>query len=213
MEWIELTDRKGQELPELWLLHGYGSHEGDLFALSPALEEFEIRALRAPIDIIPTGHAWYSLSFDHVGMKTEDLGEAAGSLEMLIDALNEHQLKHPERQRPYILGFSQGGILANALAWKRPDLVSAVVSICSYMPWNWPFLMDHTPGELCPVYGAFGTHDGVIQPEISIKSYEILEERNPDLVWKGYPMAHTIHPSAFQDVKTWLLAQASSATP
>jgi len=212
MNWVELNARAGQGLPELWLLHGYGSHEGDLFGLSPALEEFEIKALRAPIDLIPTGHAWYSLSFDYNGLKSEDLSEAEQSLAKIVATLEQHHLEHPNRPRPIILGFSQGGILANALAWTRPDLVTATVSICSYMPWNWAFINDKAPESFCPSYNAYGLHDGVILPEISMRSYEKLEMVNPNLVWKGYPMAHTIHPSAFQDVKAWMLEQASNAT-
>ena len=48
------TDRVGR--PLLLILHGYGSHEGDLFSLAPHLPLTPVlAALRAPL---PVGDGW-----------------------------------------------------------------------------------------------------------------------------------------------------------
>ena len=52
-------ERERADRPLIVLLHGYGSHEGDLFALSPALPlTATIASLRAPRSAGP-GFAWW----------------------------------------------------------------------------------------------------------------------------------------------------------
>ncbi|MEP2277858.1 MAG: phospholipase, partial [Maribacter sp.] len=57
-----LTDKKP---PVLFMLHGYGSNEEDLFSFAPELpEELCIIAVRAPYILQPYGYAWYAINFD-----------------------------------------------------------------------------------------------------------------------------------------------------
>ena len=45
----------------LFLLHGYGSHEEDLFSFANYLpEDYLIISLRAPLSLSFGGYAWYS---------------------------------------------------------------------------------------------------------------------------------------------------------
>jgi phospholipase/carboxylesterase len=55
-------ERERRDRPLLVLLHGYGSHEGDLFSLSPGLPLSPVIAsLRAPLLAGP-GNAWFPLT-------------------------------------------------------------------------------------------------------------------------------------------------------
>ena len=51
--------------PVMFLLHGYGSNEEDLFSFAPELpEELCIISVRAPYPMEPYGNAWYAINFD-----------------------------------------------------------------------------------------------------------------------------------------------------
>ena len=51
--------------PVLFLFHGYGSNEEDLFSFARYLpKEYHIIALRAPIFLEQEGYAWYTITFD-----------------------------------------------------------------------------------------------------------------------------------------------------
>ena len=55
-------ERERAGRPLLVLLHGYGSHEGDLFGLGPGLPLGPVIAsVRAPIELAPGMYSWFPL--------------------------------------------------------------------------------------------------------------------------------------------------------
>lgn len=106
------AERDGR--PLLVLLHGVGSHEGDLIALAPYLpQQFVVASLRAPLPH-GDGFSWYPLSTPGA----PDLGavdDAAEAVLAWLDSLGAH---HPSVS---LLGFSQGGSLSLQLLRHAPE--------------------------------------------------------------------------------------------
>ena len=51
--------------PVLFLLHGYGSNEEDLFSFATELpDEYYVISARAPYDMTYGSYAWYAINFD-----------------------------------------------------------------------------------------------------------------------------------------------------
>jgi phospholipase/carboxylesterase len=192
---------------EIWLLHGYASHQDDLFGFAPYLSKtFAIRSLRATHPLDFGGYAWYALSFDERGIRHTNEEEARDSIERVADALRWHAHAFPESPRPILLGFSQGGILSNALATLYPDLIRSVAAIASYFPVEWAFIQS--PLHPVPHWVAIGTEDGVVPSELSLPSYEkAREDFGIPLEVHTYPMPHTISPACFSDLLVWLKNQ------
>ena len=72
------SERAGR--PLLVLLHGYGSHEGDLFGLSPHLPlQPVIASVRAPLRAGP-GYAWYGLEWATPESRSDGANAAARGL-------------------------------------------------------------------------------------------------------------------------------------
>src|SRR5680860_430544 len=93
-------DRVGR--PLLLILHGYGSHEGDLFSLAPHLPlEPVIAALRAPL-AAGQGWAWFPLN-DPGNPDSEGVEAATAGVLEWLDALPVQPASVG------LLGFSQGG--------------------------------------------------------------------------------------------------------
>ena len=71
--------------PVLFLLHGYGSHEEDLFSFANYLpEEYLIISLRAPLSLSFGGYAWYSIHFNEQQDKWSDDAEAKKAQELSL---------------------------------------------------------------------------------------------------------------------------------
>ena len=55
--------------PVLFMLHGYGSNEEDLFSFAPELPgELCIISIRAPYTLQPYGYAWYAINLLGAGV-------------------------------------------------------------------------------------------------------------------------------------------------
>ncbi|MGL4339988.1 MAG: alpha/beta hydrolase [Rhodoglobus sp.] len=148
-------ERERAGRPLLVLLHGYGSHEGDLFSMAPALPlEPVIASLRAPISE-SGGWAWWSRADGPTGDPTAESVDAAASAVIdWIDTLNSTAVS--------LLGFSQGAALALQLLRHAPERFADTVSLSGFVA------AGENPGdarlaEVAPrVFWGRGTADGVI---------------------------------------------------
>lgn len=198
----QVREAEGPARRELWFLHGYGSHEGDLFGLARLLpRDWTVRSLRAPRPLDQGGFAWYDLHFDANGVRHMDAGQVRESMNSLTEALERSGTK------PVLFGFSQGGIMANALALSRPELISGCVAVASYAPMDW-FTEDLTwnPYPDLPHLAAVGDEDGVIPPSLSVPSYERAQGRGSTLEVQRFRMGHGIAPDCWQAIASWLAA-------
>ncbi len=135
--YAEIKDGRAQA-QEVWLLHGYASHQDDLHGLAPYLtKNFTVRSLRATYPLDMGGYAWYLLSFDANGVRQVDSPEAFSSVERVNWRWNGMPLSFHNLHALFSWDFSQGGILSNAIGYNHPHLVRGVAAIASYFPWEW----------------------------------------------------------------------------
>ena len=103
--------------PLVFLLHGFGSNEQDLFSFSPYLNpEATIVSLRAPIILFPNSYAWYNIYYSG-SVKSYDKEAAKLIRDKLINEMDYFISKYDcDPNRITLIGFSQGAILAHAIA-------------------------------------------------------------------------------------------------
>ncbi len=71
--------------PALFMIHGYGSNENDLFSFVPDLpEDWLIVSFRAPLPVPYGGYSWYEIDFTDPE-KYVDTAQAHESLNALLD--------------------------------------------------------------------------------------------------------------------------------
>lgn len=99
--------------PALFLIHGMGSNEQNMFPLVEGLEEqFYIFSIRGPI-AQPPGFAFFTIE-GYGKPHREAFDQAVNGLTNFIDyATNQYSL---DQSNLYLLGFSQGAILSMSLA-------------------------------------------------------------------------------------------------
>ncbi len=186
--------------PLLVLLHGYGSHEGDLFGLADHLDDrLAIAALRAPIALPWGGHAWFNIEVTPQGMK-RDLAQAHHAIDGLADALGALLREHAPAQL-IVGGFSQGAMMAASLALKHPQLAQALVLMSGRLlePPTRPLSVG-----LPPAIVVHGTQDEVIPIKDGREFSSRLQMVGMAVDYHEYPMGHTISEDSLEAVNTWL---------
>jgi phospholipase/carboxylesterase len=116
--------------PTLLALHGRGGHETDLLGLGEALGGgIGVLAPRGP-ELQPPGYAWFrNMGIGNPVAESLDL-RLTELMEWLEATAAELGLDTPMT----VVGFSNGGMMAGALAAARPDLVDRVALLSSAYP-------------------------------------------------------------------------------
>jgi phospholipase/carboxylesterase len=189
--------------PLLLIMHGYGSHEGDLFSLAPHLPlEPVIAALRAPL---PVGDGWAWFPIGDPGKPDDAAVDAAVAAVLAwLDAL-------PQQPSSIgLLGFSQGGAMALQLMRAAPGRFSFAVNLSGFIatgPGAGDAVLADQP---LPVFWGRGTADGVIpasaieRTQAWLPGHSTLTER----IYEGLP--HSISQAELGDVVNFLSTQYAS---
>jgi len=126
---------KKDKTPVLFMFHGYGSDENDLFSFVPELqEELCIISVRAPYPMQPSGNAWYAIYFDAAQGKFSDDEQAILSRDKIATFIDEAITAYDlDPTNVTLLGFSQGTILSYAVALSYPEKIKNVVALSGYL--------------------------------------------------------------------------------
>ncbi|MRX44348.1 alpha/beta hydrolase [Agromyces kandeliae] len=193
------ADRAGR--PLLVLLHGYNSHEGDLFGLSPYLPlEPAIASLRAPIST-GYGHAWFPLLAQGEEFAMTGAEEATTAVIEWLDRVA------PGEASIGLLGFSQGGAMALELLRRAPERFAFAVSLAGFaLPGTREG--DERMAELAPpVFWGRGTVDEVIPSTSVVRTQEWLPAHASldQRVYEG--LGHSVSDREIGDVRAFLAAR------
>jgi phospholipase/carboxylesterase len=189
------ADREGR--PLLLILHGFGSHEGDLFSLAPHLPlEPVIASLRAPL-AAGAGWAWFPIT-EPGNPGAAALDAAARGVLAWLDALPEQPASVG------LLGFSQGGAIALQLLRHAPERFDFAVQLSGFV------VAGDLPGDARlaelrpPVFWGRGTEDEVI-PRAAVDRTQEWLPGHSDLtegIYEGMP--HSVSQAELSDVVRFL---------
>ena len=123
-------ERERADRPLLVLLHGYGSHEGDLFSLAPMLPLSPVIAsLRAP-HAQGAGYSWFPIEG---ASRIDDANESVDAVLSWLETLSFTSVG--------LIGFSQGGAVALQLLRRAPGTFSYAAVLSGFA------LNDAQPGD------------------------------------------------------------------
>lgn len=201
--------KEGETTPVLFLLHGYGSHEEDLFSFANYLpEEYLIISLRAPLTLGFGGYAWYSIHFNEQQDKWSDDDEAKTAQEIILHNIDYHleQFKL-EGQKVSLLGFSQGAILSWAVGLSHPERIDKIIALSGYV--NEDIFGYAKEGlDQLRIFSSHGTEDPTLPVDWARKGIALVEKKEINVDYKEYPAGHGINPENFADLLAWLKANA-----
>jgi phospholipase/carboxylesterase len=195
--------------PLVVLLHGIGADEHDLLPLAGALDpRLLVVSLRAPYEAEPMGYAWYALDW-RTSPPTPRLDEAERSRAALAAFLPELVARAgADPARVFLFGFSQGAIMALAVALTRPELLRGVVAHSARLL---PFLEQ--PGRRAPPEALarldalvlHGADDDVIPVENGRAIRELLGPLLGDrITYAEHEAGHSVTEASLADAAAWL---------
>ena len=183
------------------LFHGRGSDENDLFPLLDLLDPERKRhgyCPRGPLSLPPGGAHWYAVY--EIGRP--DPATFAPSYAAAADWLDS---------LPYdnivLGGFSQGAAMSLALGLgagrPRPH---AIAAFSGFIPETEAWDADLS-APLPPVAIGHGIYDPVISVEFARTARRTLQDAGGKVLYREYPLDHTLDPGFLTEVRDWLAEQ------
>jgi phospholipase/carboxylesterase len=204
---VPARHRRGAPGPALVLLHGRGADEYDLLGLADWLDpRLTVISVRAPFPLGP-GYHWYDLV--QIGA-AEPVSYAAARTRLTawLDALVPAHGLDPARV--YLLGFSQGAVMAAGLLLDPAGLAvrpAGAVLLSGYLPLDQhpPVAADALAGV--PVFVGHGRQDPLIPVEFGRHARDTLTGFGATVTYREYPIPHTIGETELADIAAWLTAR------
>jgi phospholipase/carboxylesterase len=191
------------ETPVLFLVHGYGSNEEDLFSFVPTLpEDWLVVSFRAPRNADNAGYAWFDIDF----MSQEnflDVSQAEEAVKLVL----ENILKVTNRygltdNKTHLCGFSQGGIIVYSLALNYPELFSKVACLSTFPEERLlkNIVKDKKKLEHLRFFISHGTDDAAIPLEWAKKGAELLYDLSAYFSFREYMAGHGVNQKNYIDL-------------
>lgn len=188
-------------------LHGYGSHEQDLLAFTGDLPaDYLHLGFRAPQPALGGGFAWYDINWNNVEERI-DLPQARQSLNAILTAIEEVKSQYNLSGKPVdLVGFSQGGVLAYALALKNPHLFQKVALLSTYPDEKLlaDIPIDRKKLENLRFFISHGTDDVVIPLDWAKKGAELLYDHSAYFSFREYMHGHGLNQKNYLDLIEFL---------
>jgi len=191
--------------PVVFTLHGKGSNERNMFdVVAPLADEFIIIGIRGDLPL-GSGYQYYDLK--SLGNPIRELFDAAvEKLEAFIEYATE---KYPiDTGKRYVLGFSQGAILAMTLALTMGDRLKGIVALNGYVP---EFVKTEYPLRSVKdvsIFISHGEYDSVFPVRIGHANAAYFQDLAPRLTFNIYPTDHGVSEDNQLEVLNWLKQDA-----
>jgi len=198
--------------PLLIALHGYGASKwhGMREAKLTAPDGFALAALQGPHQHLrepkqPGGPLRYGFGWLSNYRPEESVAIHHRALLEMIETLIEEEVA--DRQRIFLLGFSQSCALNYRFAFTYPGLPKGVIGIAGGIPGDWE-TNDLYRETSAAVFHLAGVRDEYYGPA-RVENYEAaLRQRATDVQFRSYDAGHEISTAMRDDVRDWLRARA-----
>jgi len=194
--------------PLLIALHGYGASKRQMMRegrqMSPA--PFAIAALQGFHQHIkepkePGGPLRFGFGWLTNFKPEESVMVHHQALLDLIDTLAAEGIA--DRQRVFLLGFSQSCALNYRFAFTHSDVLRGVVGICGGLPGDWEANHQYKKTNAA-VFHLAGNQDEFYPPSRVSDFSERLGLRAKDVSFKSYDGGHDLGPEMRNDIYAWL---------
>jgi phospholipase/carboxylesterase len=192
--------------PTVVALHGWGASAMDLLGLAPYLAGGRFLVLcpqgRIEVPLGPmVGYGWFPLT---MGAPPDPSTFAAGvdDAARFIDAAVRRYPVDPNKL--VVLGFSQGGVIAYALALREPARFAGLAALSSWLPEPVAPTLAAGAYDRLSVLVHHGTSDDLIDVARGRESVERLRSLRVPITYREFDMGHEINADSLADVSTWL---------
>jgi phospholipase/carboxylesterase len=201
-------------LPMIVAIHGLGDEPHNFAALFDAFPERARLILpRAPDEFEDGGWSWFPIR-----ARDRDVDSLSHSIETAADKIARTvallQQERPTVGVPIVTGFSQGGMLAFAIAVHHPEIAGAAVPVGGWLPPPlWP--AGKGTGTSYPkIVALHGTADTAVHFDTTKQAIDHLSALGFEVELKAYEgVPHILTPDVRNDLTLALVDAVRSATP
>lgn len=207
LAYLEQTQSDARNQPLVIFLHGFGSNEEDLFGIKDALPStWTYLSARAPMPVDPSGYRWFAKKpgeGDYDG-ETADLQHSAQLIENFVSKATAKY--HTQSDRVFLVGFSQGAIMAYEVGLRKPAMVRGIAALSgSVLPVLKAELKPDESLNKLAIFIGHGTLDQALPYASATRANEVLLGLGLKPEFHGYMgMPHTVSAAEIQDLKAWL---------
>ena len=191
--------------PTILALHGRGSNEQDLIGLAPYLpKEFLWISPRGPFSLGLGSYEWFQIT--QIGKP--DPSRLANALQTLDTFIAEIIANYPvDKNKLYLLGFSQGSIVSMSYTLAKPQRVAGVIAQSGYIPHESGLQIDETNIKGKPFILTHGIQDNVLPVDWARRSRDTLQRLEASLEYHEFDMAHQVTEASLEVINSWLEKQ------
>lgn len=197
----------------IWM-HGLGANGYDFADIVPELglpQEAAIRFIFPHAPVMPVtvnnGYempAWFDII--HMDLEQEPDIEGIEKSSKLVTELIEAEIeKGIKSERIFLIGFSQGGVMALHTATRYEKKLAGAASLSAFFPTAKTMPLDAINSKI-PVFFGHGTHDSVLPAALSQKAFEFLKSNGNPTERHTYPMQHSVCLEELKVLGKWISA-------
>lgn len=192
--------------PTILALHGWGANALDLLGLAPYLAggRFQVLCPQGAVEVPlgpMVGYGWFPLT---MGAPPDAAAFAAGVADVrrfLEAALRRYPI---DTSKLVVFGFSQGGVIAYALALTEPERFAGLVALSAWLPEAVAERLPPRSRERLATLVHHGTRDELIDVARGRDSVEILRRLRVPVTYREFEMGHEINAESLKHLAAWL---------
>ncbi|MBN1398608.1 MAG: prolyl oligopeptidase family serine peptidase [Bacteroidetes bacterium] len=200
-----ISSTESGSYPALIFLHGRGTDENDLLELAEYLDpRLLIAGVRAPYTFSYGGYTWFDL--DDNG--TVDIDQVIKSRDSFLDWFEYFKNQNPvDPKRIFLFGFSMGAMMSLALSLSYPRLFKGVIAHSGLLLQNERLCYKWDDLKGLSFLIAHGSNDPIVPVEFGRETFNQLKKKDIDVIYKEYPIQHSISDRSIFDISAWLKKQ------
>jgi len=192
--------------PTILALHGWGASGMDLLGLAPYLAGGQFLVLcpqgRVEVDLGQmVGYGWFPLT---AGAPPDAAALAAGvddTRRFLDAALRRYPI---DPHKLVVLGFSQGGVIAYALALSEPERFAGLVALSSWLPAPLVSTLPPRAYDRLSTLVHHGSRDDLLEVSSGRESIEQLRRLQVPATYREFDIGHEISAESLTHLSEWL---------
>lgn len=192
--------------PVLFLFHGAGSNEQDIFSLVSQLpHEWLIISARAPYTVSEGYYKWYDVKMID-GKIVINFPQEEESRKTVLKFMDKViSVYHADSNRVVLAGFSQGANMASVVSLTAPEKVSgfAVFSGRFIEEIN-PVISTSASLKSLKCFLAHGSQDYMLPITYAMENLQILQSLGILVTFSEDAVAHSISPKQLEDFTIWV---------
>lgn len=178
----------------LLLLHGYQGNENVMWLLAkPLPDDYLLIAPRAPKKHDEDQYIWHEITPQWPDIHT--YRQLSDQLLKPVDQwLNEQKIK---TEKFDVMGFSQGAVIAYALAFLKPERIGRVAALAGLIPHSWQDQIDMRIIKNKQFFIAHGTKDEIIPISKAHHAADLLRENGAQVTFCEAEIGHKLSANCF----------------